>query len=100
MLTNDQEGAPWPTSESFVPELEFPQGEVSRLIELAKAGRIIAVLAWADRLMLAQPQFQPIAKSIESLCKSLNMRGLLELAESLQKTQIGQHGKLTLRHGQ
>ena len=103
MFTIDHDRTLLPNSGNFEPDLEFPPDEVTRLVELVRAGRIIAILAWVDRLMLAQPQFQPIAESIEVLCKSLNIRGLTELVDSLQNTSLdqqGNKGRMTQRYGQ
>ena len=95
MLTNDLERTHVPNSENFEPDPGFAPDEITRLVELVRAGRIIAVLAWVDRVMLAKPQFQPIAESIEVLCKSLNIRGLTELVDSLQKASVGPQGRVT-----
>ena len=98
MLTKDLERTLVPNSENFELNLGFAPDEITRLVELVRAGRIIAILAWVDRLMLAQPQFKPIAESIEMLCKSLNLRELAELADSLQRTSIGAQGRVTQRY--
>jgi hypothetical protein len=58
--------------------------EISHFDELVRAGRIIAILAWADRMASANADFAPVSKHIDFLCKTLNLRGLMELSDSLR----------------
>ena len=63
---------------------ELPATEISHFDELVSAGRIIAILAWADRMTSTHADFRPISDNIDFLCKTLNMRALRELAERLR----------------
>jgi hypothetical protein len=63
---------------------ELPASEISHFNELVSAGRIIAILAWADRMTSKHAHFRPISDNIDFLCKTLNMRALRELAERLR----------------
>ena len=62
----------------------IPAAEISHFDELVRAGRIIAILAWADRMAGACADFRPMSENIDFLCKTLNLRGLGELAEKLR----------------
>ena len=62
----------------------IPDAEISHFDELVRAGRIIAILAWADRMAGACADFRPMSENIDFLCKTLNLRGLGELAEKLR----------------
>jgi hypothetical protein len=63
---------------------EISDAEISHFDELVRAGRIIAILAWADRMAGACADFRPMSENIDFLCKTLNLRGLGELAEKLR----------------
>ncbi len=63
---------------------ELPATEISHFNELVTAGRIIAILAWADRMTSAYADFRPVSDNIDFFCKTLNMRALRELAERLR----------------
>lgn len=62
----------------------IPAAEISHFDELVRAGRIIAILAWADRMAGACADFRPMSENIDFLCKTLNLCGLGELAEKLR----------------
>ena len=63
---------------------EITTAELSHFDELVRAGRIIAILAWADRMAGAHADFRPVSEQIDVLCKTLNLRGLSVLAQNLR----------------
>jgi len=69
-----------------LPEIraDLPAAEISHFNELVNQGRIIAILAWADRMTSKYADFRPVSANIDFLCKTLNMRALRELAERLR----------------
>lgn len=69
-----------------IPEVALSLAEISHFDELVRAGRIVAILAWADRMVSANANFAPVSKHIDFLCKTLNLRGLMALSDSLRGT--------------
>lgn len=66
--------------------------EISHFEELVQAGRIIAILAWADSMVSAHSDFKPVSREIDFLCKTLNLHGLMKLATSLQAASVHPSG--------
>ena len=58
--------------------------DLSHFDELIRKGCIIAILAWANRMATVAADFRPVLGQIDVLCKTLNLRGLRTLAETLR----------------
>ena len=72
------------TRTPLVPSVGLSSAEISHFEELVQAGRIIAILAWADNMANAHADFRPVLGKIDFFCKILNLHGLRELANSLR----------------
>jgi hypothetical protein len=66
-------------------DFHLPEDITHQFRELAAHGRIIGVLSWAHLTADQYPAFRPLLSRIERLCKTMNLRELNLLAESLDR---------------
>ena len=66
-------------------DVHLPENITHQFRELAAHGRIIGVLSWAHLTADQYPDFRPFLFRIERLCKTMNLRELNLLAESLDR---------------
>jgi hypothetical protein len=66
-------------------DFHLPEHMTHQFRELAAHGRIIGVLSWAHMTADQYPGFRPWLSRIENLCKTMDLRELNRLAESLDR---------------
>ena len=72
-----------PSPQSALPDVlaAVPPAELDELHRLARIGNMRDIIAWADRVSLIDPQYEPFSAHLRGLAKGYQSKAILLLVE-------------------